>query len=80
MTLKIACTICPPAKWASVSIRDEVVSGLVCIYAMHYMGDRQSRGEGSGMVEGGRREEEGWRKLERDETQDRMLGQTEDGQ
>lgn len=41
---------------------------------------RQDRGEGSGMVEGGRREEEGWRKLKRDETQDRMLGQTEDGQ
>lgn len=62
MALKVACTICPPAKWASVSIRDEVVSGLVCIYAEHYMGDRESRGEGSGMVEGGR---EGGRGLEK---------------
>lgn len=43
------------------------------------MGDRESRGEGSGMVEGERREEEDWRKLKRDETQDRMLGRTEDG-
>lgn len=80
MTLNVTCTICPPTKQASVSIRDEVGSGPVFIYAEHCMGDRESRGEGSGVVEVERREEEDWRRLKRDETWDRMLGRTEDGQ
>lgn len=68
MTLKATCIVCPPTKWASVPIRKEVASDPGYMYAELYR-DRESRGEALGRGSEGM-EEEGWRKLVREETWD----------